>query len=175
VDALKEILDEEELSFAKTLDRGEMLFEKYLEGTEGKIMSGADVWRLYDTFGFPIDLTRLMAEERGFTLDEAGVLEEETKAKELSRGARKGTVIGEVVAFDVHAIGEIEEQKVPRTDDSFKYGLSKNFDKIGTGNVVSSVKALYQKGFKDECHEGNFGIVLDKSNFYAEQGGQEYV
>lgn len=87
-------------------------------------MSGTDVWRLYDTFGFPIDLTRLMAEERGFSLDEASVIEEETKAKELSRGARKGAAIdGEVVAFDVHDIGEIEGRKIPRTDDSFKYGI----------------------------------------------------
>lgn len=49
------------------------------------------------------------------------------------------------------------------------------FNAIGSGNVVSNVKALFQKGFKDECNDGNFGIVLDKTNFYAEQGGQEYV
>ena len=65
---VKEILNEEEQSFAKTLDRGEKQFETYAQQSKLKDLQklhGADVWRLYDTFGFPVDLTRLMAEERG--------------------------------------------------------------------------------------------------------------
>lgn len=131
MDDIKEILIEEETSFAKTLDRGETLFEKYLKAAsagEGAstVMSGSDVWRLYDTYGFPIDLTRLMAEENGFSIDEAAVLAEEKKAKELSRGARGSGNAGadDAVVFDVHSIGEIESKlKVSRTDDSYKYGL----------------------------------------------------
>lgn len=186
MESLKEILNEEEISFAKTLDRGETLFEKYVKtaeqdtGSTGKkVMSGVDVWRLYDTFGFPIDLTRLMAEERGFAIDEAAVLVEEQKAKEQSRGARgkDGAAGADVIALDVHDISEIEiGHKVARTDDSYKYGTCVRVYKcIESGNIVACIKALYQKGFREKCEDGKFGIVLDKTNFYAEQGGQEYV
>jgi alanyl-tRNA synthetase len=61
LDEVKEILTEEELSFSKTLDRGERLFENLLKQQTGGIISGLDAFRLYDTYGFPIDLTRLMA------------------------------------------------------------------------------------------------------------------
>ncbi|KAG9813807.1 alanyl-tRNA synthetase, partial [Aureobasidium melanogenum] len=73
---VKEILNEEELSFAKTLDRGEAMFEKYAQQCKDnntKSLSGSDVWRLYDTYGFPVDLTQLMAEERGLTINEEEV------------------------------------------------------------------------------------------------------
>lgn len=86
---LKEILNEEELSFAKTLDRGEKLFEQYAiiaSKTPEQTLSGKDVWRLYDTYGFPVDLTRLMAEEAGLKIDEKGF----EVAKEESREASKG-------------------------------------------------------------------------------------
>lgn len=148
MDELKEILDEEEASFAKTLDRGEALFEKYLGNAKDKVLSGADVWRLYDTYGFPIDLTRLMAEEKGYRLDEEGVLSEEAKAKEKSRGARgKGGQDGDVVAFDVHAIGEIETKlKVERTNDSFKYG-TRYYNCYRTRKCCRSCKGYISKGF----------------------------
>ena len=67
-------MDEEERSFAKTLDRGEKLFVEYLQKAKKNnlnSMSGADVWRLYDTYGFPVDLTRLMAAENGMSINEA--------------------------------------------------------------------------------------------------------
>jgi len=62
---IKEILDEEEKSFAKSLDRGEIMFEKYAQKAKvrgSNDLPGDDVWRLYDTYGFPVDLTRLMCE-----------------------------------------------------------------------------------------------------------------
>jgi alanyl-tRNA synthetase len=123
---IKEILAEEELSFAKTLDRGERLFESCLtkaRAARSDVISGNDVFRLYDTFGFPVDLTRLMAEENKFKVDEAGFAEVQNKAKELSR-ARKGNKSAESgVVLDIHALGELEKSlKLPKTDDSFKYG-----------------------------------------------------
>ncbi|KAG2744889.1 hypothetical protein P692DRAFT_201841392 [Suillus brevipes Sb2] len=69
---IKEILDEEE-SFSRTLDRGEKLFDQYATRTKdqgAKELNGADVWRLYDTYGFPVDLTRLMAEELELGINE---------------------------------------------------------------------------------------------------------
>jgi alanyl-tRNA synthetase len=112
---LKEILREEEKSFSKTLDRGEKLFQQNLERmqSEGvKVMSGKDVWRLYDTFGFPSDLTRLMAEENGLEIDEQEFEKEQEIAKEISR--KKKTQAGEVVVtLDVHALGTILLTQAP--------------------------------------------------------------
>lgn len=168
-DDLREILNEEELSFAKTLDRGEKLFEQYAivaSKTPEQTLSGKDVWRLYDTYGFPVDLTRLMAEEAGLKIDEEGF----EKAKEESREASKATTSKGGVTFaklDVHAMSELSEKKIPTTNDSFKYGLE---------NTKSEILAIYDgKQFVDEISgDANVGIVLDKTPFYAEQGGQEY-
>jgi alanyl-tRNA synthetase len=124
---VKEILDEEEQSFAKTLDRGEILFERYLKKANekgSKVLDGADVWRLYDTYGFPVDLTRLMAEESGLKIDEEGFLDAQALAKERSKATKTGTK-KDSVAFDVHAINEAEKElKLIKTEDSFKYGNS---------------------------------------------------
>ncbi|KAJ1551811.1 Alanine--tRNA ligase, partial [Cladochytrium tenue] len=124
VDHLKEILDEEELSFAKTLDRGEKLFDACVSKAKdegSKVLNGADVWRLYDTYGFPVDLTRLMAEEIGFTVDENAFLEEQALAKEKSKG-EKSSGKGDAVALDIHALAEVEKNtSIPKTDDNLKY------------------------------------------------------
>lgn len=168
---LKEILVEEELSFAKTLDRGEKLFEQYAiiaSKTPEQTLSGKDVWRLYDTYGFPVDLTRLMAEEAGLKIDEPAF----EKAKEESREASKSTGSksgADLVKLDVHALSELDgNDKVPKTDDSFKFGLE---------NTKSKIVAIYDgSGFVDSISstETQYGILLDKTPFYAEQGGQEY-
>ncbi|RKP26288.1 alanyl-tRNA synthetase, cytoplasmic [Syncephalis pseudoplumigaleata] len=171
-DEVKAILDEEEEAFSRTLDRGERLFDSYLHKTlqsGSKQLDGADVWRLYDTYGFPVDLTRLMAEENGLSVDEDGFQREQTKAKELSRSKRTTGAGGDQVALDVHAIGELEKNEaVPKTDDKYKYE---------TGHITATIKALYDgHAFVDEITtpQTMVGILLDRSNFYAEQGGQEY-
>ena len=169
---VQEILDEEEESFSRTLDRGEKMFEHYAQKPqtqESKKLDGADVWRLYDTFGFPVDLTRLMAEERGLAIDDHEFEEAQAKAKEASKGAKK--TASESVTLDVHALGKLENMKdVPKTDDEPKFGR---------GNISSTVKAIYsEKAFlistKEVAEGAQLGIILDKTNFYAEQGGQEY-
>ena len=90
-----------------------------------KELSGKDVWRLYDTYGFPVDLTRLMAEELGLTVNEAEFEAAQAASKEASKaGVKKGT--GEVVALDVHDIAALEKNDaVPKTDDSAKFRESK--------------------------------------------------
>lgn len=165
---LKEILVEEEVLFAKTLDRGEKLFEQYAIialKTPEQTLSGKDVWRLYDTYGFPVDLTRLMAEEAGLKIDEQAF----EKAKEESREASKATGsknAASLIKLDVHALSELDGT-VAKTDDLFKYGLE---------NTKSRILALYDgTKFVDSISEpAQYGIVLDKTPFYAEQGGQEY-
>ncbi|KAJ9312903.1 hypothetical protein DTO271D3_6817 [Paecilomyces variotii] len=166
-----EILDEEEISFAKTLDRGERQFENYAQQAKVKGLDklhGADVWRLYDTFGFPVDLTQIMAEERGLRIDDAEFEEARLKAKEASRGEKKAAA--DTVKLDVHDLGKLEKMNdVPKTDDSAKFER---------GNISAQIKAIYHaKKFvssTDEIPEGEqLGIILDRTNFYAEQGGQE--
>lgn len=168
-----EILNEEEASFARTLDRGEKLFEQYAiiaSKTPEQTLAGKDVWRLYDTYGFPVDLTRLMAEEADLKIDEVAFEKLREESREASKG--KGKSDGKtLVKLDVHSLGQLDQEgKVPKTDDHFKYG---------TENVKSKIVAIYNgKEFVDSTSgldvEQQIGILLDKTPFYAEQGGQEY-
>jgi alanyl-tRNA synthetase len=169
---VKEILNEEEQAFAMSLDRGETMFNKYAqqckkEGTNK--LPGKDVWRLYDTYGFPVDLTKLMAEEHGLTIDEDEVTEAQKKHTEASKGEKKGAA--GLVKLDVHDLGALEKMNdVPKTDDSFKFRKD---------TIKSVIKAIYggKKFVKStsEVAEGEqLGVLLDRTNFYAEQGGQEF-
>jgi alanyl-tRNA synthetase len=167
-----EILDEEEKSFAKSLDRGEVMFEKYAQKAKVKgsnDLPGDDVWRLYDTYGFPVDLTKLMAEERGLNINDKEVDEAQEKAREASKGDKKAAAA--LVKLDVHDLGALENMNdVPKTDDSTKHGRD---------NITSVIKAIYHnKKFltstKEVLEGEQFGVLLDRTNFYAEQGGQEY-
>ncbi|KAF2634937.1 alanyl-tRNA synthetase-like protein [Massarina eburnea CBS 473.64] len=169
---IKEILDEEEKSFAKSLDRGEVMFEKYAQKTKAKgsnDLPGDDVWRLYDTYGFPVDLTKIMAEERGLNINDKDVEEAQAKAREASKGEKKAGAA--LVKLDVHDLGALDGMnEVPKTDDTAKYGRE---------NITATIKAIYHdKKFLQSTKEipqgEQFGVLLDKTNFYAEQGGQEY-
>jgi alanyl-tRNA synthetase len=124
VDEVKEILDEEEESFSRTLDRGEKLFEQYArlaKESGAKELNGKDVWRLYDTYGFPVDLTRLMAEELGLEINETEFLEAQAQSKEASKAFAKKDV-DDSVKLDVHDIAVIEKNEaVPKTDDDPKF------------------------------------------------------
>ena len=136
VDDLKEILDEEEESFSRTLDRGEKLFEQYAANARERgstQLNGKDVWRLYDTYGFPVDLTRIMAEELGLTVNEEEFIEAQAQSKEASKASlKKGTK--DVVRLDVHDIAALEKNAdVPKTDDSPKfcsYGCCLDLDSL---------------------------------------------
>lgn len=163
-----EILNEEEDSFARTLDRGEKLFEQYAARARQQNLTkldGKDVWRLYDTFGFPVDLTRLMAEEAGLTIDENEFEAARLASKEASKGTK--SVSGEaLLKLDVHLLSELQNSQVPTTDDDAKYGK---------GNVTATVlKVVDSTGFVSEVSSGQTGLLLDRTNFYAESGGQEY-
>ncbi|KAJ7647453.1 tRNA synthetases class II (A)-domain-containing protein [Roridomyces roridus] len=173
VDEIKEILDEEEESFSRTLDRGEKLFEQYATRAKEqglKELSGKDVWRLYDTFGFPVDLTLLMAEELGLGINNLEFEAAQAASKEASKASLKRGVT-DTVKLDVHDIAALERNTtVPKTDDSPKFAL---------GNTTATVKAnFHNKTFVDSTsdipEDATFGLILDKTSFYAESGGQEY-
>lgn len=189
VEEIKEILDEEEESFSRTLDRGEKLFEQFsirAKDAGAKELNGADVWRLYDTFGFPVDLTRLMAEELGLSVNEEEFDKAQAASKEASKATHKKDA-APIVKLDVHDIAALEAKTdVPKTDDSAKFSkllYLRQSDLFlpypDVGNIDSTVKAVfYDKGFHvstENIPEGaTIGIILDRTSFYAEAGGQEY-
>lgn len=167
---LFEILDEEEASFAKTLDRGEKLFEKYAEDAlkkADKTLDGKQVWRLYDTYGFPVDLTELMAEEQGLKIDTIGFEKAKQESYEASKkGGKKGA--SDLIRLNVHELSQLNGDNVAKTDDSSKYG---------TENVEATILRIYDgEKFVDSMTEigKQYGVILDKTCFYAEQGGQEF-
>ena len=190
MDEIKEILDEEEESFSRTLDRGEKLFDQFATRAKEqglKELNGKDVWRLYDTFGFPVDLTQLMAEELGLTVNEEQFEKAQQASKEASKAStKKGNV--DVVKFDVHDLAVLEKNvDVPKTDDWAKFCTSDIFLSFlrdiqalqVTGDITAHVKAVfYNKSFLQstaDIPEGTpFGLLLDRTSFYAESGGQEY-
>ncbi|KAI9455349.1 tRNA synthetases class II (A)-domain-containing protein [Lactarius psammicola] len=170
---IKEILDEEEESFSRTLDRGEKLFDQYISAAREaglKELNGKDVWRLYDTYGFPVDLTLLMAEELGLGVNHKEFEAAQAASKEASKASLK---VGakDLLKLDVHDIAALEKDaSVPKTDDSAKFGI---------GNIDATVKAIYHKkaffqSTSDIAPNTVIGILLDRTSFYAEAGGQEY-
>jgi alanyl-tRNA synthetase len=151
-----ETIAEEEKSFGKTLDRGIELFHrqvKKLQAAGQKLLPGDVAFDLYATYGFPVDLTQIMAGELGMTVDLAGYDSAMAHHRELSGSADK---------FKVTAIANL-----PATDDSAKYGRRPIRAKV-LGWVEGD--QFVQTGTLKVGDEA--AAVLDKTNFYGEQGGQ---
>jgi len=144
----KNVIKEEEHSFLRTLDQGLILLENIIEKTEGKTVSGKKAFELYDTFGFPIDLTALILRERGYKLNEEEFNSELQKQKVRSRAASV------IIAGDWQILGEEESQ---------------NF--IGYDQLLADVKITRFRKVADQKGE-LFQIVLNKTPFYPEGGGQ---
>ncbi|GBF94304.1 alanyl-tRNA synthetase [Raphidocelis subcapitata] len=131
------------------------------------VISGQDAFLLWDTYGFPLDLTQLMAEEAGLRVDGAGFEAAMEEAREKSRaGGRKAA--GVTLKFEAEATGWLQARAVPLTNDAPKYrqldAAAKVLAILGPGGYVKS---------SAELEEGSpIGLVLDKTSFYAESGGQ---
>ncbi|CAG5021707.1 unnamed protein product [Parnassius apollo] len=176
-DAIIQIINEEEIQFLKTLSRGRNLLNRTIEKLGGsKIVPGDVAWRLYDTYGFPVDLTHLMCEEKGLSID----MEAYEKAKKESQLCSQGKTVGQedLLALDIHAISHLQNSGVPITDDSPKYSYTPTSkDKEAIYNFApctATILALrWNKEFVNEVTSGQeCGLILDRTNFYAEQGGQ---
>ena len=161
------VIESEEASFGRTLDRGIDIFAEAAERaqqTAAKTISGEDAFQLYDTFGFPVDLTHLMAQEKGLKVDTSRFDELMEVQRQMARAIRKGLS----TLQDVLASGGLGNSQLPKTQDEFKY----NIDSIETKVVGFADK----KGFKTQGQVEKNGeyvwIVLDKTCFYAEAGGQ---
>ncbi|OLL23947.1 Alanine--tRNA ligase [Neolecta irregularis DAH-3] len=181
LDDAKEILDEEEASFSKTLDRGEKMFEQYITKAKisnSSVVDGADIWRLYETFGFPVDLTQLMAEENGLTIDQIGFEQAQARSKKLSKAAHKaGKNKSDALKLDVHHLDKLtNEMKIPTTDDSFKYSCVDFTPRVLAilYKDQQTQKPTFGESTKMVEEGEQVGIILDKTEFYAEAGGQEH-
>ena len=160
-DYIHKILTVEEEKFSATIDQGTAIIHDYikeLSAANETVLSGEKVFKLYDTYGFPLELTQEILEENGCTADVEGFNEHMLHQKEQARAARKS--------------GEDEGW----SDDAVMFtGLE---DTIFTGyetlSGTASVKGLFQdKHAVDSLSEGDTGLlVFDKTPFYAESGGQ---
>ncbi|CAK9807202.1 Alanine--tRNA ligase, cytoplasmic [Anthophora plagiata] len=174
-----DIVNEEELQFLKTLSRGRNLFNRTIVKLESSnILPGDVAWRLYDTYGFPVDLTQLMAEEKGLKVDMIGYETAKKQAQIISQNKTGG--VDDQINLDVHAITELKDKGIKPTNDSPKYNYTATNNKIYeeyefapcTGTVIA---LRHTKTFVNEVSSGEeVGILLDQTNFYAEQGGQIY-
>lgn len=150
---VEKLLKQEEERFAETLDQGMTILEEAIAGLKGKQIPGETIFKLYDTYGFPFDLTADIARERGLTLDQAGYEKEMTAQKELARSVKHFAVdYGQVVEIE----GETKFTGYEHLIDPCKVT-----DLYISGEPVESIKAG-QQGM----------IVLEQTPFYAESGGQ---
>ena len=130
-------------------------------------------FRLYDTYGFPVDLTQLMAEERGMTVDCEAY--EKAKANAILASQGKTSGVEDTLSLDVHAINELKEKGFNPTDDSIKYNYqAKSSDKNAEYNFESCTSTIvglrHNKSFVNEVKSGQeCGILLNQTCFYAEQ------
>ncbi|MFC8053881.1 alanine--tRNA ligase [Bacillus cereus] len=159
-DFIAKVVKNEEERFHETLHDGEaILAEVITKAKEEKVtvISGVDAFRLYDTYGFPIELTEEYAEEAGMTVDQEGFENEMEKQRERARAARQ-----DVDSMQVQG-GVLGEVKV-----------ASEFVGYGTVATESNVVALVKNGeYTDSLQAGEEGqLMLDVTPFYAESGGQ---
>ena len=108
------------------------------------MLSGKDIWRLYDTYGFPVDLTQIMAEERGLKIDEVAFEKARLESLEASKAGGR-TVGGVQIKLDVHDLAALEaNDAVPKTDDSFKYRELECWNSGMGSKLISSRARRYQ-------------------------------
>ena len=143
------VIREEEASFLRTLDQGLHLLENVIADTEGKIVSGQKAFELYDTFGFPFDLTELIAREQGFSVDEVGFTASMQQQKTRSRAASEVSR-GDWTLLDTSQV------------ETF----------VGYDLLVNEVKITRYREVDSKKDGKVFQIVLNSTPFYPEGGGQ---
>ncbi len=146
---IEKVIREEEEAFLRTLDKGIRLMDTLMEkNKESKVISGEEAFTLYDTYGFPIDLSELIAKEHGYKIDLTAFENELAKQKERSRNA---TSTEEGDWIDVHPYNGVIFVGYDKSEEQVKI--------VRYRNVKTKNKEYYQ-------------LVFDKSPFYAESGGQ---
>jgi len=147
-DYVGKVMMEEEISFLRTLDKGLKRFDSIQTELKDNIVDGALAFELYDTFGFPFDLTSLIARERGFSVDEAGFRAEMEKQKRRSKA-----------------------DAVKETGDWIVVDEGEKTEFIGYDYLDADAKITKYRKIRQKNKE-LFQLVFDKTPFYAESGGQ---
>ena len=145
---IEKVIREEEEAFLRTLDKGIKLIEDIMARSKGKVISGKDAFILYDTYGFPIDLSNLIAQEKGFTIEMDEFAAELAKQKERARNA---TAIEEGDWVELHPFTACEFTGYDVTCDTVRL--------MKYRTVKAKNKEMLQ-------------LVFDRTPFYAESGGQ---
>ena len=162
---IKKVIGTEEANFARTIDAGMNILNNMidrLEKAHQKLLSGMDAFKLNDTFGFPLDLTKEIAAEQGLEIDEDGFHAEMKKQKERARAERlKKNISG----WSEDLFGALEAEPTVFT------GYDTLTDK-GTVVALSDEETLTDAIATDEEAKDGVLVVLDKTPFYAEMGGQ---
>ena len=150
-----EIITNEENSFADMLNNGMKLLDAELPKIHGNVLPGSVAFKLFDTYGFPLDLTQMILRDKNISVDVAGFEAEMAAQKERSRANTRGTKIFWESRTDL-----------PATVDTTKYAPDENME--------SKVLAILRDGeFVDSAEDGQeVEVALDKTNFYGTQGGQ---
>ena len=150
---IERVLKSEEEQFAKTLEQGLRILEQDLAQLQGTTVPGDVVFKLYDTYGFPMDLTADIARERELTIDEAGFEREMEAQRERARSAS-------AFGMDYNSLVKVD--------------VATEFLGYQATTAQAKVVALYKDGQAvEQLHEGDEGVVvLDRTPFYAESGGQ---
>lgn len=147
---VEKVIKEEEMAFLRTLDRGIRLMDNIMEKSKGTMLiSGEDAFTLYDTFGFPIDLTELIASENGYRIDLDGFNAELTKQKERARNAT-AVESGDWIEFS--RVADIVFEGYDTTD-------IEGVQLVKHRTVKAKNKTMYQ-------------LVFERTPFYGEMGGQ---
>ncbi|RXG27371.1 alanyl-tRNA synthetase [Leeuwenhoekiella marinoflava] len=143
------VIKEEEQSFLRTLDQGLVLLDSIIADTTGKEVSGMKAFELYDTYGFPIDLTALILSEKGYSLDEKGFQTELQKQKERSRAA------GKIEAGDWTVIEDDAEEEF-----------------VGYDTLETPVRITRYRKITTKKEGDQYQLVFNLTPFYAQGGGQ---
>ena len=157
-DFIINVIKAEEENFAKTIDTGLNMLEEMVKTTDGKVMSGADAFKLSDTYGFPLDLTKDILDEKGMTVDEQEYTALMTEARKKAREAHK----------------DAGAEAWKRSGNATK-GMDKTpFVGYETLSGDSEILAVVVDGEKKQAatEDDNITLVLSETPFYAESGGQ---
>ncbi len=146
---IENVIKEEETSFLRTLDQGLVLLDRIIETTKGKEVSGDKAFELYDTYGFPIDLTALILSEKGLDLDEKGFNDELQKQKQRSRAASEMTTDDWAILVE-EAVEEF----------------------VGYDHLEAQVKLTRYRKVTSKKEGEMYQLVFNLTPFYAEGGGQ---
>ena len=162
---IKKVIGTEEANFARTIDAGMNILNNMIDGLEKAhehLLKGLDVFKLNDTFGFPLDLTKEIAAEQGIEIDEEGFHAEMTKQKERARAERlKKNISG----WSEDLFGALDAEPTVFTG-------YETLNDTGVVVALSDEETLTDAIATDEKAKDGVLVVLDKTPFYAEMGGQ---